>query len=1062
MKKFQKYISFALVFFILAACNPVNAYDVIYSPKVNLPGLELAIDDSAVLKHGSIVFEAEDILGENALAVSVEDEKASGGKAAYLQTIEWNLEDVPDDDIYANVYLGEGESEGVYKIWIRSRANRSENASYFFDRNMGSYPIIYTSTTLDGQYRWTSSNIELKSNHDNYFAIKRRGSGYIDKIIITNDLSFKPSGKDDVPVYMTPEEQNDYFLSLYPEPEIKPVQGHPRLYLTPDFIPEFKQKIASDEAMTKLYDKYKAYAYEDINCKLDTTKANNHNATLLVKILGRALVWVLGDETDINHAKATIGHITDYLTTVRTPDDASDITRSRGNYLLTAAVVYDWLYNAMSESEKNILMELIMDAVKSKELGWPPTGMSSISSHAGEYEIFRDMLGAGVAIYDEYPTLYEVAAGRMFAEMVPARNWLRPTGRIDFGNDYGECRSYSELWADMTIQRMGYESIYKAGSDTMRWFIRSRMSYGSMMPSGDMYSLTRKNFEQYYMNYPLAICIAGNLYNDPYLKAEFERRKAINGGTINAIDDFFTLIFTDPAVPTQTWDEWELSRYTSYPLSSVMARTSWQEGYNSDNAMAFMNMHEGYMGDHQNMYTGDFQLYYRGLLAMNTGTYNASTEHNEAYKKRAWAGNVMLCNDPDETFVSTWSNIAMQNDSGQRNPYLTEDGKTKGAYVMKMDEYNLDENGVIQNRELVVADDVKHYIGPDKQTPEYSYIGGNLTNAYSDKVTDYHRNMVFLDLFNDEYPAALIVFDKMSSADKSFKKTWLLHCEEAPAVEGNKAVITRVQNGFDGKLVNQTMLPERYDASINVVGGNNNEMYTLGTKTYTPKADAVEAGKYRIELSPRTEKKDDIFLNGMYVTSASANLPELPMFKEQGAGYVGVTVRDRFVTFAKDAELICDSLTISVRNNGFGEVSVLLTDMSEGVWTVTGDGKTVNVESKAGENCVYFKGAPGTYKLVKATEETAADIITSTQTPKRAIGDFFIWKASETTTSNGYGSFVYLKYPTILNEGTSYVLARLVLRYLWEMRVLQYMPTVVHWFITKSIKHGLLMVKPML
>ena len=184
MKKFQKYISFALVFFILAACNPVNAYDVIYSPKVNLPGLELAIDDSAVLKHGSIVFEAEDILGENALAVSVEDEKASGGKAAYLQTIEWNLEDVPDDDIYANVYLGEGESEGVYKIWIRSRANRSETASYFFDGNMGSYPIIYTSTTLDGQYRWTSSNIELKSNHDNYFAIKRRGSGYIDKIII--------------------------------------------------------------------------------------------------------------------------------------------------------------------------------------------------------------------------------------------------------------------------------------------------------------------------------------------------------------------------------------------------------------------------------------------------------------------------------------------------------------------------------------------------------------------------------------------------------------------------------------------------------------------------------------------------------------------------------------------------------------------------------------------------------------------------------------------------------------------------------------------------------------
>ncbi|MBR3933228.1 MAG: hypothetical protein IKJ68_04905 [Clostridia bacterium] len=996
-----------------------------YSDKVNLPGLEIPSKAGAVIEHGTVILEAEDYCDTRGGAYTAGDTKASGGMAVRLPNIQWYLDNRPHDDIYTKITLPQTEAEGTYKVWIRLRVTNGETASIFWDLNKGTYAQFFYSTSQDGNYRWSSSSIDLKHGADNYIAIKRRGSGYIDKIIITNDASFKPTGTDsidDAPVYMTEEERNNYYLSLYPSPEIKPINGHPRLYVTPETIPELKKRL-NDPANVNTYADYKKYAYDEINCRLDTTKANNHNATLLSKIMARALVWVVGDETDINHAKQTISHTIDYLSTVRTPDDTGDITRSRGNYLMTGAIVYDWLYDVMTQEEKATLQKLIMDAVKSKEIGWPPTIQSSVTSHAGETEIFRDMLAAGVAIYDEYPTLYEVAAGRMFSEMVPARNWLRPSGRFETGNNYGEARFYSEVWADMIMQSMGYDSIYKADSQTIRWSIRSRLASGGIMPNGDMYSTgTVTNYDTYYTNYPLGLCIAGNLYNDPQVKAEFERRKFISGG-LGLYDGFFAMLFTDPSVASEPWDEWEYSKYTTYPNTGILARTSWQEGKNADTAIGFMNMHQLYFGDHQFCYTGDFQMYYRGLLAMNTGTYNASNDHNIGYSHRAISGNVMLCYDPNEDFAPYWSTTDVQNDGGQRTPYLNENGVSKGAYVIKMDEYDLDENGIAQNRDLVVSEDVRHFVGPNEHTPAFSYISGDLTNAYTDKVTDYRRSMVFLDLFNDDYPAALVVFDKMSSADKAFKKTWLLHSQEKPEIKGNTTVIKRTQDGFDGKLVNQTMIPERSDATFNVVGGDANQMFEINGKMFNPKDNAIEAGKYRIELSPKQERKDDIFLNSMYVTSASKDLPELKMHKENGAGYVGVTIRDRFVTFSKEAKLLDDTISINVRDNGFNEVSVLLTDMSEGMWEISGNGKTIYAKSQAEKNCLNFKVAPGRYTVKKVSSNAEETEITEAQAAKKPIGDFFIWMANENTTANGRGEFIYQEKPTILRNSRSYIAA---------------------------------------
>lgn len=88
------------------------------------------------------------------------------------------------------------------------------------------------------------------------------------------------------------------------------------------------------------------------------------------------------------------------------------------------------------------------------------------------------------------------------------------------------------------------------------------------------------------------------------------------------------------------------------------------------------------------------------------------------------------------------------------------------------------------------------YIGPNEKTPAFSYIKGDLTKAYSDsKMASYKRGMVFMDLFNEEYPAAMVVFDRVVSKNASFQKKFLLQSCFEPAIENNRIIITVTEDG---------------------------------------------------------------------------------------------------------------------------------------------------------------------------------------------------------------------------------------------------------------------------
>lgn len=107
--------------------------------------------------------------------------------------------------------------------------------------------------------------------------------------------------------------------------------------------------------------------------------------------------------------------------------------------------------------------------------------------------------------------------------------------------------------------------------------------------------------------------------------------------------------------------------------------------------------------------------------------------------------------------------------------------------------------------------------GPDPVTPAYSYIKGDLTNAYSDKVNEVLRSMLFMPTDDAAHPAVFLVMDKISASNKDFDKYWIMHGQQEPEIDGNVSVIKRDTDGYNGKLVNQTLYPK--DAAVTAIGG---------------------------------------------------------------------------------------------------------------------------------------------------------------------------------------------------------------------------------------------------
>lgn len=650
-----------------------------------------------------------------------------------------------------------------------------------------------------------------------------------------------------------------------------PPAEHPRLYLRARHLADLAARL-NHPVLKPVADGLKQLAAKDPQ----------------VRVEWEALQYLVTRNREAGLAAAA--DALDLLQKAKLPD-IHDACRVTGRWMVTGAIAYDWLHPLLTKDQKDAFVKELVRLAKTLECGYPPTGQGSVTGHSSEAMIMRDLLSAGIAVYDEFPEMYDLAAGRFFREHLPARNWFYPGNAHHQGDAYGVYRFSWDLFPLWIFDRLGAGNVYHPEQRNVPYyFLYTRRPDGQRLRSGDCYLGGTRKGQPWGVG--AAALLAASYYGDGYLLHEHLRAP---GGMDK--DRLFELLWRDPTFQPRPPDDLPLSRHFGPPFGWTVARTGWGENA----AVAEMKVNVFNFANHQHLDAGSFQLYYRGALAIDSGLYQGSaggygSPHDKNYHWRTIAHNSLLVHDPKEDFGRDWGN-----DGGQRLPNNRREPATL--------EVLLDPKNGYQTGEVLAQG-----CGPDPKAPEYTYLTGDLTRAYSSKVRQVVRSFVFLNLKNPSVPAALVVFDRVVAADPSFRKYWLLHTLEEPQVEGNAASVEREK----GCLSLTALLPAAENLEISKVGGPGKEFWVFG-KNYSTEPTtkdgaqrSYEPGSWRLEISPRKPSEGDFFLVAMQVSDRGSNA-RLPVALVEEGDQAGCRVGERKVLFSRSTGRVSSVLGRPVR-----------------------------------------------------------------------------------------------------------------------------------------------------
>jgi heparin/heparan-sulfate lyase len=262
--------------------------------------------------------------------------------------------------------------------------------------------------------------------------------------------------------------------------------------------------------------------------------------------------------------------------------------------------------------------------------------------------------------------------------------------------------------------------------------------------------------------------------------------------------------------------------------------------------------------------------------------------------------------------------------------------------------------------------------------PQYNYLAGDITNAYSDKTKLVTRSLVALNLADATYPAMLVVFDRVTAAKPKLRKAWVLHSLQEPKIDGTTTTVVcdgTVYLGTDrygGKLEVRSLLPE--SPTVRKIGGPGKEFWVESTQTnYEPRkrpeqrhVDLAEAGAWRIEISPLRATKTDYFLHTLTVMDATVKAgPKVEAICSEQ--YVGIAALDRVVLFSRSP---APQTKAAFELTQPGNTHVLICDLAPGLWRVTCDGESVAVDQPVTQSVgsLYITGGRGRYELIRTSE----------------------------------------------------------------------------------------------
>ncbi len=729
-------------------------------------------------------------------------------------------------------------------------------------------------------------------------------------------------------------------LPLFAGPGIPdPPAEHPRLYLRKADIPAFRERVASPDGQRILRNLAKLGVDRTPEEEAREDRSGFRYYFRMRGLTSRAQVdaveyLVNGDQVAARRA------ITGMLDSLKRTNYGfkGDMSRASGVMLMVSAIVYDWCYDQLTPEEKDAYVKEMVRVAGTMSCRYPPRRNEAVAGHGSEWMILRDMLSAAVAIYDEFPEMFNYVREMLLEDYIPLRNYTYKGLNYHQGTSYANLRLSGDFVSLWILDKIGAKNLYVPEMRQVLYdFIYRRRPDGKVLPAGDT------NHTRAYPDvYPLPMMLASSYWQDPYLALEWEIKPSLEPHCM-----IFELLWRDFSLHGKGPQMLPLSRYSPTPFGWMIARTGW----GPDSVIAEMKVNEQFYGNHQHLDGGAFQIYYKGPLAIDSGLYESvqggySNPNNVCYTKRTIAHNSLLVYDPGEVFECfkyMRDRQTADNDGGQRMPGIGWDTCR-----------SLEQ---LQSEEYTVGKVLGHAFGPSEKQPDYTYLKGDITRAYSAKVKEVKRSFVFLNLGNRKVPAAMVIFDRVVSSDSGFKKTWLLHSIEEPDVYDGGFEVRRTLNGDSGMLHCESLLPA--GAVIETVGGPGKEFWVNGVNyPADPQKnrpdEAGERGAWRVEISPATASAEDSFLNVIQIADNDCNAFSASVAIE-GDGITGVIVAGRGVVF---------NATLSQTEKNFAMTlpracKLLVTDLAAGKWKVACDGKVLlKAQPVSAEEGVLYLDAP--------------------------------------------------------------------------------------------------------
>ncbi len=764
-------------------------------------------------------------------------------------------------------------------------------------------------------------------------------------------------------------------------PSVLPTVGeHPRLFFKKRDIPDIVRTLHERPSIAE---RFRSASEEDINdgilptATIQSNGVYNHNGRVLQAIQAKALRYQLEDDEAMGYAAVLA--MKNYLKTFGFGYLNSDQCRQFGYVTYIAACVYDWCHALLSEDDKLALRIGVENKAlkgtsgceyvtpdgtlaycdgntveggphaqgnKNKmEIGFPPSHAGALFGHNSEFQLLRDYMSFAVAIFDEDPTWWAYCGGRFYQQYYPARQYFYSEEAAIYPEGtacYGPWRFVCDMYAAWMIYTLTDELPYGEGLHRVPYSFLGHETHDKAMfatADGNTWMLRERTGEG-------ALMVA-YLYRDPVLYAN-----AVYAGC-NLSPAITLLLWSHATEEADTADRktgFLPVQHNGDYYGQIIARRSWND---PDTPVVLMKGAGRINGGHDHNDFGSFQIYYKGFLTAEDGIYDRwGSAHHFYYHAATAAHNCLLVYNPDITPHQYYN-------GGQRH-IMSNKPNGRAELSLWLDE------AFVMGKTTGLATCF------DGDRVSYVYYDNDLTTAYyPEAVRAYRRTMLTVFPSWEDVPLCMLVYDDVTAADPSYRKTFLLQCTKRPVLDAEAGRVTVVNDG--GRLVVDSLLGKE---SMTAYGGEDGQVperfYLSGIEQSLPSGGGLSSAGRRnnpnawghVELCPPTGQARDKMLHLLYVTDADCGTT-LAAERVESVDAVCVRVRDCVFVMCDG-----DAGTVQVCAEGADTFTYYVCGLAAGVYTVRINGREHGVYTvKEDEGFLSFRGTGGCVAVTPKTEQ---------------------------------------------------------------------------------------------